>query len=215
MKKQVKYLTNGMSAMFGILLLTQCTSDRTENNQTADKDQSVKEEVKDEYVEVKNDVKDAAVSDDKAGADQYDPRWNERPEDQKPKQDLKAEFADINQEFVDAFEALGKNIEEDIDHTQQKMAAARLERISKRLDSRMDKLEQQLKDANKAWEAADELVKLKAVQAKLHTQIVEVKNAPHSHWDEVRKNTRETCKQANEEITQQVGEIQGILADSK
>ena len=214
MKKQLKHIATGMSAVFGIFLLAQCTSDKALNNQTADKNQSFKEEVKDEYAEVKNEAKDSFNSTKKADANQPENQGNERATSQNERLDIKAEFADVNLEFVEAFEAFGKRIENDINNSQQKMAAARLERISKRLDNRMNKLEQQLKEANKAWEAADELVKLKAVQTKLDNQIVQVKNAPHNQWDEVRKDTRKTCKDANEEITQQVNDIQEILADS-
>lgn len=210
MKTQVKYLATAMSAAFGVLLLAQCTSDRTDS-QTAEKYENLKEDAKKEYAEAKHEVKDAFTSDDKASSNQQENQLKAK----ESKSNLKEEFADINHEFKEAFVALGENIEQDFDHTQQKLAVARLERISKRLGNRMERLENRLDAENKTFEAADELAQMKVVQAELNVQISEVKNASHANWDNVRKDTRKTCKEANQEIAEQVDEIQEILADSK
>lgn len=214
MKTQVKYVATGLSAVFGVLLLAQCTSDRTDS-QTAEKYEDFKEDVKQEYAEVKHEVKDVFDSEENDGADQYDPRWDDKPKSKSDEQSLKAEFADINQEFKEAFEALGTSIEHEFDHTEQKMAVNRLERISNRLDRKMDKLEDRLDREDKLFEAADELATMKAVQADLKMQIAAVKSATHNNWDDVRKDTRKTCKEANDEIAEQVDEIQDILAEAK
>ncbi len=205
------------AVLLGVFIYMQYTeySDKSQDSEMAEKAEDLKEEAKLEYDDVKQEVKDAFTSNEKAGADQYDSRWDDQSKAKESKLNLKAEFADINQEIKEAFEALGTNINQEFNQAEQKMAMARLERISKQLDGRLDRLEKRLDEEGKILAAADEFAQLKIVQAGLDMQVSKVKNASDSDWNEVKKDTRKTCKEANAEIAQQVDEIQEILADSK
>lgn len=199
MRRLQAHITIAIATIFGGLLLTQCTSSKTNHKQQTTNDYSTAQE-------------DKIVTSSQPA--QHDPRWDEKPLSEHKRLDLKSEFSAIDLAFVEAFDALGKTIDQDINHTQQKMAVAKLERISNRLHRRLNKLEKQLKKANKSKDAEEELKKLRDVETALNNQIEKVQNASHSQWENVRKNTRIACEKANEVVQKQVNEIQEIMAQS-
>lgn len=201
MKTQGKIIGMMFAALTGAIVFSQCADS---NHQTSDSSDSDKSKIEQEYAEAKKEVKDAFTPDEKQ---------KEQPKTQAEKDKaLKEEFADINKEFKEAFVALGETMEHEFNNTQQKLAVDRLERISQRLENRTDRLQEKLDEENKTLAAADELAKLKAVQVRLDLQVQKVKSASDKNWNDVRKDTKETCKKANDDIAEQVDDIQEILA---